>query len=125
MTDTLCWRCANACGQCPWSEYKRQRPVLGWTAIRKDVDASMKNSQKQYERKLESYFVLKCPLYVSDGREHKQYREIYRNGWKPEETEKALKMRAEGKTYPVIAKALGRTVMAVESKLKAERKRHG
>lgn len=119
MTDTLCWRCANFGGGCPWTVHGNMLPVPGWTAIRND------QSPSSGETPIESYFVLDCPLHVSDGREHKQYREIYRNGWKPEETQKAIEMRAEGKTYPVIAQALGRTVMAVESKFRAERKKHG
>lgn len=55
---TLCEVCANATGFCPWSEKGHQRPVPGWNAIRKDFPSGDK-----YKVPVESYIVLRCPLF--------------------------------------------------------------
>lgn len=64
--DTLCWRCAKACGLCLWSKYKVQKPVPGWKA-KKVILYSTWNGQK---RKIVSYLVESCPEFVSDGKKH-------------------------------------------------------
>ena len=59
MKETLCWKCANACGGCSWSNHWEHTPVSGWTAtptkLRLDND---KNGG--------SYIVFDCPEYVPD-----------------------------------------------------------
>ena len=53
---TLCEVCTKACGKCSWSKYGVQKPVDGWTAIRRDILACGGMT--------ESYLVLDCPEFV-------------------------------------------------------------
>ncbi len=57
MSETLCWHCKNACGDCSWSRQKHT-PVKGWTAVRRDVPVN--------GRPEESYCVIKCPEFMPD-----------------------------------------------------------
>ena len=57
---TLCWDCANACGDCSWSDYNVRRPVRGWDAIRRDLT-------KKDGENVESYIVLHCPEFIRDA----------------------------------------------------------
>lgn len=65
MADTLCLSCAKCYGDCPWSERDPEtkrikfQPVPGWTA-----EATWKRGCGA------SYYVLACPLYVSDGKDY-------------------------------------------------------
>ena len=61
--ETLCWKCAKACGGCSWSSLAH-KPVTGWTAERRDL--YIQNSSVP----VESYVVHDCLEYVPDGREH-------------------------------------------------------
>lgn len=124
MADTKCWTCQNYAGGCPWTEYKRSRPVRGWTAERRDIRMQMTVRQRREEKLVESYVVLDCPLYVYDGMEHvKAPRKQHKNGWTAEEWEKAVSMRESGFTLQQIGTKLGRTRQAVCAKFKYERKR--
>lgn len=52
--DTLCWDCANACGNCSWS--RSFTPVKGWTANpTKIVDT--------HGRVTDSFHIIQCPEY--------------------------------------------------------------
>ena len=55
-TSTLCWNCANATGNCSWSE--NLIPVNGWKAIYVEKD------------KADSYIVLECPEFKRDAYEY-------------------------------------------------------
>ena len=52
--DTLCWECANALGNCSWSQ--SFTPVEGWTA--KEIVRERKDDIKH------SYCVVACPEFV-------------------------------------------------------------
>ena len=52
-TETLCWYCKNACGNCSWSD-GTFTPIKGWT-----ID----DSKKLKSLDSESYTVLECPEY--------------------------------------------------------------
>lgn len=59
MNETLCWRCAWACGRdgrCSWS--CDGVPVTGWDAVRRDTPHK--------DRTGESYIVVDCPEFVAD-----------------------------------------------------------
>lgn len=60
---TLCDVCDKACGYCSWSKHGVQRPVEGWTAIRRDlvIQTSIKTKRSHLA---ESYVVLECPEFV-------------------------------------------------------------
>ncbi len=60
---TLCDVCDKACGHCSWSEKGVQRPVEGWTAIRRDLTISAAAKSRR-EDLAESYVVLECPEFV-------------------------------------------------------------
>ena len=97
--DTLCWKCAKACGGCSWSS-KAHKPVEGWTAERRDLYVQNKTDFA------ESYVVEACPEYVSDGKNHKR---IYYNKIEiPTETmQKIIKLREKGTTYKEISEIFG------------------
>ena len=67
MSETLCWKCANAVPNrdgtrgCSWS--RKLIPVDGWTAIK-----TRKKSKDKYV--MCSYEVLDCPEFVSDVKEN-------------------------------------------------------
>ena len=54
---TLCWKCSRACGRCSWS--KNFTPVEGWVAVKTKV-------RESHEGAIDSYVVLKCPLFDDD-----------------------------------------------------------
>lgn len=60
---TLCEVCAKACGDCPWSEYGKMRPVDGWDAIKTSVLTRRTQKGEYLPTKVESYIVLNCPLF--------------------------------------------------------------
>ena len=62
-TDTLCWRCANACSQskCSWAGGV---PRKDWTARKTII-----NTEK--DRSIESYHVIKCPGFEPENRRRK------------------------------------------------------
>lgn len=55
---TLCWKCANACGECSWSDHWEHSPVPGWKA----EQTVMKNDS----RVAVSYIVTECPEFVPE-----------------------------------------------------------
>ena len=57
MSETICWRCANAYGQCSWS--RNFTPVEGWDAERRDVKTII-------DGYVESYIVNNCPMYEGE-----------------------------------------------------------
>ena len=97
--ETLCWKCAKACGGCSWSS-KAHKPVTGWTAERRDIP--VQNSSVP----VESYIVESCPEFVSDRKNHKR---IYYNKIEiPNETmQKIIKLREKGVTYKEISEIFG------------------
>lgn len=56
--QTICWKCARACGKCPWSDGSFT-PVDGWSA----TPTKIKNDDVITD----SYIVKKCPLFISDA----------------------------------------------------------
>ena len=64
---TLCWKCANACGGCSWSDGSFT-PVQGWTARKTSV---MVPRGKHGTGMTGSYMVEKCPLYEDDRGKYK------------------------------------------------------
>ena len=55
-TETLCWKCQNACGGCSWAD--KGTPVDGWNAKFRPI---------LYAGKLRvSYFVYECPKFKAD-----------------------------------------------------------
>ena len=53
---TICWNCARATGQCPWSA--NLKPVKGWTAT-----LVKPSSTKPYT----TYIVHACPGFIQDA----------------------------------------------------------
>ena len=64
---TLCWDCANACGDCTWSDRNEQKPVAGWTAVRRE-------QHHKDGTTVESYIVVKCPEFIRDSTDGGQHR---------------------------------------------------
>lgn len=65
---TLCWDCAKACGDCPWSE-RSHRPVDGWTATPTKI--KLRSITNKYGEGFDqSYIVHSCPLFVRDAVEY-------------------------------------------------------
>ena len=58
-SQTLCWKCNKACGDCSWSEHKNNTPVPGWTAIPTKV--KLNNNELG-----DSYIVIACPEFEED-----------------------------------------------------------
>ena len=58
--STLCWECANATGNCSWSE--DLIPVEGWVA------------EYSTKTKEDSYRVIACPEFVRDSYQNGQVR---------------------------------------------------
>ena len=78
---TLCWSCARACGGCSWTDRDpktpevRFEPVDGWEAEKTVVRGTSSRRQghklegySTYYYAMESYRVLRCPLYELDTR---------------------------------------------------------
>ena len=53
--QTICWDCKNAYGHCSWSN-GTFTPVKGWDAVYKPI-------KYRGDETIESYVVLKCPLF--------------------------------------------------------------
>ena len=65
---TICWDCANACGNCPWSGY-HHRPVKGWVATPTKI--KLRSSGNKYGEGFDSsYIVQSCPLFKRDAVGH-------------------------------------------------------
>lgn len=62
MKESICWKCAKACGDCSWSD-GTFTPVEGWTAEHTKV----RNAKFCY---IESYNVIACPLFESDEKRY-------------------------------------------------------
>lgn len=59
MSETLCWSCKNTNGNvCPWFS-KLALPVIGWTAVRRDIMVE--------KRRVRSYYVVDCPRYQREN----------------------------------------------------------
>ena len=64
MTETLCWTCRRL--DCSWvMEYK---PVEGWEAEPKRLLAMRKSKRPP----IDSFTVIKCPLYEKKGEPHEK-----------------------------------------------------
>lgn len=57
MTETLCWTCQRATGNCPWSMFGK--PVKRWKAKPTKI--------LNHTGVVDSYLVIKCPLYIPDA----------------------------------------------------------
>ena len=57
--ETLCWKCAKACGDCCWSDHWKHEPVPGWRA----EPRQFKTNGGLFDT---SYCVLECPEFESD-----------------------------------------------------------
>ena len=57
---SICWDCANACGECSWSDHWKHEPVNGWNAIRNDLKTKEGDTT-------ESYIVIECPEFIRDA----------------------------------------------------------
>ena len=96
-SDTLCWSCNKACGQCSWSQ-PRPKPVEGWTAEQTTIEI-------QGGQKITSYIVRECPKYESDGRDHSKMKQAFLPI--PEHVvDRIVEMREAGMTYNQIAAEL-------------------
>lgn len=58
--QSLCWKCAKACGGCSWSD-RSFTPVDGWVAEPTKVRGHQADGQV-----MDSYMVHECPLFESD-----------------------------------------------------------
>ena len=56
-TGQICWRCANACGDCSWS--REGKPVDGWKAKRTII-------RSKGECDIYSYNIIYCPQFNQD-----------------------------------------------------------
>ena len=64
---TLCWKCANACGGCSWSNGSFT-PVVGWKAKKTVISA---NHGGGFHADIESYIVKSCPQFRDDSEQFK------------------------------------------------------
>lgn len=64
--QTLCWRCANACGGCSWSA--DFVPVDGWNAISTVIHA---DHGRGFEEDVPSFIVTACPQFKDDSEQFK------------------------------------------------------
>lgn len=96
-SDTLCWSCGKACGQCSWSQ-PDPKPVVGWTAEQTTIEV-------QHRQKITSYIVRECPAYKPDGRDHSKAKQAFLSI--PEHVvDQIVEMREAGMTYNQIASEL-------------------
>lgn len=65
--QTICWSCARATGNCPWSEANNMHPVKGWTAEKVKIRCAK-------DHHMESYCVIECPLFLRDSLRNGQVR---------------------------------------------------
>lgn len=59
QSQQLCWKCANACGGCPWSA--RFQPVPGWLAEPVIIKSHMDCGPDGFMAK--SYKIYFCPQF--------------------------------------------------------------
>lgn len=59
MSNQICWKCDRATGGCSWSS--KGIPVKGWKANKTIIKDNITSN-----RIIDSYEVLKCPLFVSE-----------------------------------------------------------
>lgn len=67
LKSTLCWKCKWATGlenKCPWAS--KGQAVKGWKAKRRDMVVANNGACEEYV--IESYIVIKCPLFEPDRR---------------------------------------------------------
>ena len=65
--STLCWECANFCGNCDWSA--EGKPVKGWKAKRTLINNVDGFGKKRIDK---SFKVFECPLFKSDKHKYNQ-----------------------------------------------------
>ena len=70
---TLCWKCANACGKCSWSDGSFT-PVEGWVA-----EPTKLHGYRGDGGVIDSFRVIECPLYEDDTQQYN--RKVKRNKW--------------------------------------------
>ena len=73
--ETLCFKCANACGNCSWSDSSFQ-PIPGWVALQTKV--ACRDGKLRY---MDSYHVMACPMFQADKKFGPS--EIHEDGFKP------------------------------------------
>lgn len=73
---TLCWKCANACGGCSWSDGSFT-PVPGWKA--KKMRLRVSDRKDDPNRYTESYIVEECPMFDDDTQQYNN--PVKRNKW--------------------------------------------
>ncbi len=73
---TLCWKCANACGKCSWSDGTFM-PVSGWKA--KKTRLRVSDRKDDPDRYTDSYHVIECPQFEDDTDEYNK--PTKRNKW--------------------------------------------
>ena len=72
--STLCWKCANACGGCSWTERDKKtgkvrfQPVEGWKAVAENL----KNNGGSGPKVIKSFRVIFCPMFRRDERRTKE-----------------------------------------------------
>lgn len=70
--ETLCWKCANACGKCSWSDGSFT-PVPGWKAMKTRLRVDGPN------RYTDSYIVEECQMFDDDTDQYNK--SVKRNRW--------------------------------------------
>ena len=65
--STLCWECANFCGNCDWSA--EGKPVKGWKAKRTLINNVDGFGKKRTDK---SFKVFSCPQFKSDKEQYNQ-----------------------------------------------------
>lgn len=65
--STLCWECANFCGNCDWSA--EGKPVKGWKAKRTLINNVDGFGKKRTDK---SFNVFACPQFKSDKEQYNQ-----------------------------------------------------
>lgn len=68
---TLCWRCANACGNCEWSDGSFT-PVKGWDATETLLIGDRGISRP---KRMQSFIVRKCPKFKDDREQYRSSKE--------------------------------------------------
>lgn len=67
-TQSLCWNCQKALGQCSWSD--NFQPVKGWDATPTKIKTSVGNTIPL----IDSFCVHSCPLFELDEKTKKKIR---------------------------------------------------
>lgn len=77
ICETKCWTCQRGPrSECSW--FARHEPVPGWQAVRRDVlvktTVGPTGKRKHLRKRLESYLVVDCPLYLENEKKEKPKR---------------------------------------------------